>query len=67
MLSEEELQTVGEIIDRLMSVPVYTGSSLSRRPGLLELYDAARAEVRQPLTYLAAERLADDAGARATT
>jgi hypothetical protein len=58
MLSEEELQTVGEIIDRLMSVPVYTGSSLSRRPGLLELYEAARQKFEQPLTYLAAERLA---------
>ena len=58
MLNEEELQTVGEILDRLMSVPVYTGSSLSRRPGLLELYDAARQRFGQPLTYLAAERLA---------
>ncbi len=60
MLSEEELQTVGEIIDRLMSVPVYTGSSLSRRPGLLELYEAAREQSGEPLTYLAAKRLAEE-------
>ena len=59
MLSEEELQTVGEIIDRLMSVPVYTGSALSRRPVLLELYEAARQKFEQPLTYLAAKKLAD--------
>ena len=59
MLSEEELQAIGEIIDRLMSVPVYTGSSLSRRPGLLELYDAARRKFEHPLTYLAARRLAE--------
>ncbi len=57
MLKEEELKSIGEIIDRLMSVPIYTGSSLTRRPVLLELYEAARKKFGDPLTYLAAEMI----------
>jgi hypothetical protein len=55
MLDAEERKGVGEVIDRLVSVPIYTGSSLTRRPVLLELYDAARARFKDPLAFLAAE------------
>jgi len=53
----EERKMVGEIIDRFLSVPIYTGSSLTRKPVLLELYEAARAKFGGPLTSLAAEAL----------
>jgi hypothetical protein len=57
MIDAEERKGVGEVIDRLVSVPVYTGSSLTRRPVLLELYDAAREKFKFPLAYMAAEAL----------
>jgi D-glutamate cyclase len=57
MMETEERRGVGEVIDRLVSVPVYTGSSLTRRPVLLELYEAARAKFKDPLAFLAAEAL----------
>jgi len=53
----DERKSVGEIGDRLLSVPIYTGSSLTRKPVLLELYDAARSKFKDPLTYLAADAL----------
>lgn len=57
MMDIEERKGLGEVIDRLLSVPVYTGSSLTKRPVLLELYDAAREKFKAPLTFLAAEAL----------
>jgi D-glutamate cyclase len=60
MLAEEELKTIGEIIDRLMSVPVASGSSQASRPVLIELYEAARAKFGDPLTYLAAKWFSDN-------
>ena len=57
MMDAEERKGVGEVIDRLVSVPIYTGSSLTRRPVLLELYDAARARFKDPLAFLAAEAI----------
>jgi len=59
-VSEADLLAVGEIVDRLMSVPVYTGSSLSKKPVLLELYEAARALEDAPLSYLAAKWFAEN-------
>jgi D-glutamate cyclase len=60
MVPESELVAVGEIVDRLLSVPIFTGSSLSKKPVLLELYDAARAKFGAPLTYLASKWLAEN-------
>jgi hypothetical protein len=57
MMETEERRGVGEVIDRLVSVPIYTGSSLTRRPVLLELYEAARVKFKDPLAFLAAEAL----------
>jgi hypothetical protein len=56
-MDAEERKGVGEVIDRLISVPVYTGSSLTPRPVLLELYEAAREKFKAPLAYLASEAL----------
>lgn len=57
MATQEELKGIGEILDRLMSVPVYTGSSLTPKPVLLELYEAAREKFGDPLLYVAGETL----------
>jgi len=56
-MDTEERKAVGEIIDRLLSVPISTGSSLTKKPVLLELYDAARSKFGAPLSFLAAEAL----------
>jgi hypothetical protein len=53
----EEMKNAGEILDRLLTVPVYTGSSLTQKPVLLELYQAARDSFRDPLTYLAVNEI----------
>ena len=58
-MEEQELKDIGEILDRLLSVPIYTGSSLTRKPALLEFYQAARDLAGQPLTYLAAKEIMD--------
>ena len=57
MTSVEERQAIGEIVDSLIRVPVYTGSSLTKRPVILDLYDAARSKFKKPLTFLATDRL----------
>jgi hypothetical protein len=56
-MTDEELKNVGEILDRLLTVPVYTGSSLTRKPILLELYQAARDKFKDPLIYLAVNEI----------
>lgn len=56
-MSRDEVRQVGEILDRLISVPIYTGSSLTKVPVLLELYLAARERFGDPLTYLAVKGL----------
>lgn len=50
---DEDMRNIGEILDRLLTVPIYTGSSLTKRPVLLDLYQAAREKFKDPLTYLA--------------
>jgi D-glutamate cyclase len=60
MIPEAELVAVGEIVDRLVTVPIFTGSSLSKKPVLLELYDAARTKFGAPLTYLASKWLGEN-------
>lgn len=59
MLDESVLESIGEVIDRLMAVPVASGSSLAARPVLIELYDAARAKFEKPLSYLAAKKITE--------
>ena len=56
-MTDDELRNVGEIFDRLLTVPVYTGSSLTQKPVLLELYQAARDKFKDPLTYLAVHEM----------
>ncbi len=48
---------LAEIIDHLITVPVFTGSSLANRPVVLELYRAARAKSGGPLVFEAAEKI----------
>ena len=55
----EEVKNVGEILDRLLSVPVYVGSSFTGRPALLDLYQGARDKFKEPLTYLAVKEILD--------
>jgi len=56
-MTDEELKNVGEILDRLLTVPIYTGGSLTKKPVLLELYQAARDRFKDPLTYLAVNEI----------
>jgi len=58
-MMNQEMKIVGEILDRLLTVPIYTGSSLSKEPVLLELYRAARDKFKEPLTYLAINEILD--------
>lgn len=57
MVADEEIRNAGEVLDRLLSVPIYTGSSLTARPVLLELYQGARDKFKEPLTYLAVNEI----------
>jgi hypothetical protein len=59
-MNRDERKAVGEIVDRLLSVPIYTGSSLTTKPVLLELYDAARSKFKDPLSFLASEALIEN-------
>jgi D-glutamate cyclase len=52
-----DLANIAEIIDQLISVPVFTGSSLASRPVVLDLYSAARSKFGKPLSYDAFEKL----------
>lgn len=56
-MSEEERKAIGEIVDSLVKVPVFVGSALAKRPVILDLYDAARNRFRDPLAYLASEKI----------
>ena len=57
MVSDEDIKNAGEILDRLPSVPIYTDSSLTKKPVLLELYQGARDKFGEPLTYLAVKEI----------
>jgi hypothetical protein len=54
---DEGAKNLAEIIDHLITVPVFSGSSLANRPIVLELYTAARAKASSPLVLDATERL----------
>jgi D-glutamate cyclase len=54
---DNNANNLAEIIDHLITVPVFSGSSLASRPVVLELYAAARAKSRGPLVLEAAERI----------
>ncbi len=56
-MTDEELKNVGEVLDRLLTVPVYTGGSLTQKPVLMELYQAARKRFKDPLVYLAVNEI----------
>ena len=51
MVKEEVVKTIGEIVDRLITVPVFSFH------GSLELYNAARNKFKDPLTFLAASEI----------
>ncbi len=53
----EGSDSLGEIIDRLISVPVFSGSSLAKKPVVIDLYNAARSKSGSPLSFAAAEKI----------
>ncbi len=55
--NENDLSNIAEIIDRLVTVPVFSGSSLAKKPVVLDLYAAARSKIGKPLVYHAFENL----------
>jgi D-glutamate cyclase len=55
--NKNDLFNIAEIIDRLVSVPVFSGSSLAKKPVVLDLYAAARSKFGMPLVYHAFENL----------
>ena len=54
---DEGAKNLAEIIDHLITVPVFSGSSLANRPVVLELYAAARKKFDGPLVLDAAEKI----------
>jgi D-glutamate cyclase len=65
--SDIELEDVAEIIDRLTSVPVFSGSSLASRPVVLDLYSAARSKFGKPLSLEAFDALSRSVGSDSKT
>lgn len=57
----QEAQNVAEIIDHLITTPVFSGSSLASRPVVLDLYQAARTKFGKPLCLDATERIVSGA------
>jgi len=60
--NKNDLSNIAEIIDRLVSVPVFSGSSLAKKPVVLDLYAAARSKFGVPLVYHAFDNLAKGIG-----
>ena len=60
-MAKANLEIIGEAIDRLVTVPMSNWTILKGIP-LMELYQAARDKVKEPLTLAAAKRLAAAAG-----
>lgn len=54
---DQDGQNLAEIIDHLISLPVFSGSSLASRPVVLDLYQAARTRFKRPLSLDAAEKI----------
>jgi hypothetical protein len=54
---DEGAKNLAEIIDHLITVPVFSGSSLANQPVVLELYSAARSKSNGPLVLEATERI----------
>ena len=53
-----DLVNVAEILDHLIATPVFSGSSLAKKPVVLELYKVARSKLgERPLVYDAYEQL----------
>jgi hypothetical protein len=56
MLSQDA-SSLAEIVDHLVTTPVSSGSSLSSRPVVLDLYRSAREKFNRPLCFDATERI----------
>src|SRR5579862_8297326 len=56
-LLDDGALNLAEIIDHLVTVPVFSGSSLAKRPVVLDLYTAARSKSKKPLVFDAAEKI----------
>jgi hypothetical protein len=56
MLTEADLKSIGEAIDRLTTVPMANWTILKGLP-IWKLYEAAREKAREPLSLFAASRL----------
>ncbi|HKW04825.1 MAG TPA: hypothetical protein VJN71_05945, partial [Nitrososphaerales archaeon] len=54
---DQDAQNLAEIIDHLISLPIFSGSSLASRPVVLDLYQAARNKFNRPLSLHSAERI----------
>ena len=53
----QDAQHLAEIIDYLISLPVFSGSSLASRPVVLDLYRSQRSKFNRPLSLDASERI----------
>lgn len=62
MTSEDERKGFGEIVDRLITLPLFTGATLARRPIILDLYDVAREKFGEPLAFLATDLILKSIG-----
>ena len=60
---DNNAKNLAEIIDHLITVPVFSGATLANRPVVLELYAAARAKSSGPLVLDAAEKIVSAASA----
>jgi len=59
-LAGTDIINVAEIVDHLITLPVFSGSSLAKKPVVLGLYSAARKKFgEKPLVYDAFEKLLD--------
>lgn len=60
-MQAQDSLNLGEVIDRLITIPVFSGSSLASKPVVLDLYEAARRKFGKPLCYDATERIISSA------
>ncbi len=53
----QEASNLAEIIDHLLTLPIFSGSSLASRPVVLDLYQSARSKFGKPLSLDATEKI----------
>ena len=65
-MTAQDSRNLAEIIDRLITVPIFSGSSLASKPVVLDLYEAARKKIETPLSLFATEQIISSAEKAAT-